>query len=1088
MKLNIILLAIVIMLIIYYWRLQVNKRGIDGFSLQNPQTPCPNGGEITSENECRQTNDGKRWGGARHWGFSYPKGCWQYRNQWRYFNKSGTPTTNHYSARRYAKKICKGGEKTSQKKIRLVGGNKNEGRLEINHNGKWGTVCDDGFGDKEAKVVCRQLGKRDGKAILGTRHKYGRGKGQIWLDDVRCSGGETEISKCSHRAWGSHNCGHHEDVGIVCGSQVEPAAGCPGNWSQVGSTGADIGGCGIDSCNARYSKKNISECASWCKSDNRCKAFTWAPLNGDKNHSGKRVCTRYSSDRATRTWNATDGTRKQTMCKQNIPRVTPEVTNDFWKGISACGCDWTTKHSAANFDGSQYKAGDYRWCWAPNSTNPSHKYNCENKTKHSMCRLNSKGHCVTRYQVPKSPNQGASKAFTNKVLRVKGSGLCLEADGGRGASIRQKICTGGNKQQFSYNPKTLELKTKAGECLDVRGGSNRAGANIITYPCKTRDNQFNQRFYSEGEFFKPMGFYANTGISPRDHNKGMCLTSTRGTLQQNTCKNGSFQQFEITDGEKIRLSTNEPHSGSPIKDFDGHLKIQKYKGYWNDKMDFFKKAPKIGSVKKVKAIHLTDEGEMYSYKIWGVFSPPKTGKHYFKTNSDDSSVMWVGKEKVVDNSTPHGMRVRTGSIDLVKGKHYPILIYFGEKTGYSELQFYWSSGGGWTKNLSKFYTSQTYKDIPCAVNFNGETYTVKRWTKVHGNRDEDVVVTGGGFANSEGVITIKAQDVEKIKGSAKIHIYPKQPPGGSFFADPIKWRNTDNNGTLYLSTGQAIVPLRIHNKNRKCFERVSAVYIGTVLPEAIQNCRDQSILAGRFWCKSCNSGYQKSKDGQNCNLIPIENCKTQKTGICKECNNGYDLSEDRKRCIKEAPAPPILPAPTNPPQNLPGIKGRKGPVGEVGIEGPRGPRGPKGRAAKASEVKGLPGLKGVQGVVGPKGRKGEKGYTGYDGRRGLRGYQGPETIYDPWVDNRVVKQLRKTRDKLSDKNKELDLKMKGKQNAVNIRVQMPRNKKKVIKKRILLKEEEESDNLLEEFSIYPPGRYKGPEIKILNAFNNDNYC
>ena len=69
----------------------------------------------------------------------------------------------------------------------------------------------------------------------------------------------------------------------------------------------------------------------------------------------------------------------------------------------------------------------------------------------------------------------------------------------------------------------------------------------------------------------------------------------------------------------------------------------------------------------MKAVHLVDEGELYSYKIWGVFSPPKTGLHYFKTNSDDSSVMWVGDQKVVDNAGLHGMRSRTGSINLEKG-------------------------------------------------------------------------------------------------------------------------------------------------------------------------------------------------------------------------------------------------------------------------------------------------------------------------------------------------------------------------------------------------------------------------------------
>ena len=43
--------------------------------------------------------------------------------------------------------------------IRLANGrNKFEGRVEVCQDGQWKTVCDNGWGNSEATVVCRRLG------------------------------------------------------------------------------------------------------------------------------------------------------------------------------------------------------------------------------------------------------------------------------------------------------------------------------------------------------------------------------------------------------------------------------------------------------------------------------------------------------------------------------------------------------------------------------------------------------------------------------------------------------------------------------------------------------------------------------------------------------------------------------------------------------------------------------------------------------------------------------------------------------------------------------------------------------------------
>ncbi|EDV27497.1 uncharacterized protein TRIADDRAFT_53242 [Trichoplax adhaerens] len=147
--------------------------------------------------------------------------------------------------------------------IRLVNGNGySSGRVEIYHNGVWGTVCDDNFGISNAIVICRQLGFSSA-ANYSCCAQYGQGSGTIWLDNVSCSGSESSISSCNHNSWGSHNCGHSEDVGVACINASNPCSSYP---CYNGGSCSSYNGTYYCSCSGNYYGNRCQYASNPCSS------------------------------------------------------------------------------------------------------------------------------------------------------------------------------------------------------------------------------------------------------------------------------------------------------------------------------------------------------------------------------------------------------------------------------------------------------------------------------------------------------------------------------------------------------------------------------------------------------------------------------------------------------------------------------------------------------------------------------------------------------------------------------------------------------------------------------------------------------
>lgn len=103
--------------------------------------------------------------------------------------------------------------------IRLVDGiSEQSGRVEIYHNGHWGTVSDSYFDKQDLAVICRMLGYQyTSDSFFMSGSFYGDGIGEVIASNLQCTGAENDIGQCSGRWWpDTTSSSHDHDVGVSC--------------------------------------------------------------------------------------------------------------------------------------------------------------------------------------------------------------------------------------------------------------------------------------------------------------------------------------------------------------------------------------------------------------------------------------------------------------------------------------------------------------------------------------------------------------------------------------------------------------------------------------------------------------------------------------------------------------------------------------------------------------------------------------------------------------------------------------------------------------------------------------------------------
>ena len=90
-----------------------------------------------------------------------------------------------------------------------------QGRVQVKFNGIWGRVCSSSWDVCDADVVCKQLNYLGARRLKVYTKPSSPVLDQVWMDNVHCTGLESDLSNCEFDGWGRGDTSCH-DAGVEC--------------------------------------------------------------------------------------------------------------------------------------------------------------------------------------------------------------------------------------------------------------------------------------------------------------------------------------------------------------------------------------------------------------------------------------------------------------------------------------------------------------------------------------------------------------------------------------------------------------------------------------------------------------------------------------------------------------------------------------------------------------------------------------------------------------------------------------------------------------------------------------------------------